>query len=265
MEEERMTFRLDLQLFGDDGDDGELLAEEDLEEEESEADTDAEAGNTGDSESTEKKPQSKEERALNAQRRRERERKKREEREKAIRDEAFTKGKLASIESNPYTNDRIQDEYDLKIYELQKKIDDEGGDPINDLPSRLARMDREAQAEKKAKEEAEAKKNEAIDSDIRNFKAKFPDIDAKALMKDENFSDYAEGKLGNKPLSEIYEGYQKRFGSLIEGKKKTELEEAKKRSSAPSSGGGQRSEPKSYSQMSKEERIAYLRSQNLIR
>lgn len=207
-----------------------------------------------------KNEQSKEERARQAEARRRREAKEREAKEKEIADKAYLKGQLESTRVNPYTNKPVEDEYDLKVLKVQRQIEDEGGDPITDLPAKLAQLDR-AEAKKKAenaKKEAEGEK--AIADDIDDFRKKHPDVDAKELLSDGRFASYSRGKLGSESLSDIYDEFTKTFGKES---KKSEAD-GKKKGAAPSPNGGQKAETVPYSKMTKEQKIAYLKSQNLI-
>lgn len=152
------------------------------------------------------KPQSKEQNSENARRRREAERqaeiKKAEEsaREKAIIE--VLNGK------NPYTNEEMKDHADVEEYLLMKEIEKNGGDPLSDFSK--YQKDRER---KKAEEaEKQAKEKEWFDNDYKEFQAKHPEVDIQSLIKSEQFQKFAEGKVGNQPLSEIYEDFREFVG-----------------------------------------------------
>jgi len=238
-----------------------LIDPEDLEEEEE--------GGEGEGEKPQEKPkakpeeQSREERAKQAQARREREAREREER---IKREAYLKGKLDSVKVNPFTNEPIEDEYDLKVYEIQARLKAEGKDPLADLPRALAQAEREAREKAKADEQEKREHSEAIDRDLAEFRQKHPDVDPAQLMQDPDFIEYSDGKLGvkgGKSLSEIYEAFGKfmeRQGKPLKPKQKPE-----EKPSAPSPNGGRRTAPTSdYSKMTKEQRIEYLKKNKLI-
>lgn len=213
-----------------------------------------------------KKVQDEAERARQAKARREREAKEQQAREKAIEEKAYLKGKLDSTKVNTFTNEPIEDEYDLKIYEIQKELDKEGKDPITDLPKRLAELNRNAG--KKAKEEADSKKEreDAIDKDISDFRAKYPKVNVAELLKDPDFKDYSDGRLGikgGKSLAQIYEDFEK-FKSKYVTKKVEEEEEDDGKKSPPSPDGGRKHQKTSYSTMSEEDKIKELKRQGLI-
>lgn len=210
------------------------------------------------------KVQSKEERARQAKARREREAREREAREKQIKHEAYLKGKLDSTKVNTFTEEPIEDEYDLFIFETQKQLEKEGKDPISDLPKRLAEINRKKAKEASEKESEKNKLNEQIDKEFAEFRGKYPTIKISELLQDPDFKDYADGRLGKggKTLTQLYENFLKlkeKFG----GKTKEEEEDDGKKS-APSPTGGRKPSKTSYLNMSKEQKIKELRRQGLI-
>lgn len=207
----------------------------------------------------------KQERARQAKLRREREAKEREEREAKIRKEAKLEGELEASKVNIFTNEPIEDEYDLKIFKLQKQLEKEGKDPISDLPKKLAEMERSASREAKKKSEEEAEANKVIDNDIKDFRTKYPTVNLSELLKDPDFKDYSEGRLGVKggmSLAQIYENFNK-FKAKY-SKSKNEEEESDK-PTPPSPNGGRKTKKTSYSEMSEDEKIKELRRQGLIK
>lgn len=147
-----------------------------------------------------KQEQSKEENSKYAQARRkaEAEFKKKEE-------EAYRRGKFEAFKGkiNPYTNTEITDENDFEVYEEMCEIANKGMDPVEDYIQYTTDKRRE---EKKAKEEKE-KINEEVKKDIEDFQEKYPDVDLNALLEDEDFKDYIDGR--RKPLIDLYEKYKK--------------------------------------------------------
>lgn len=210
-----------------------------------------------------KKVQDENERARQAKARREREAKERETREKAIKDEAYLKGQLDSTKVNTFTNEEIEDEYDLKIFTIQKQLEKEGKDPISDLPKRLAELNRSAG--KKAQEEAKEKKEreDSIDKDLKDFRSKNPKVDVTALLKDPDFQSYTEGRLGvkgGKSLAQLYADFET-FKAKYE-KKETKVEDDAKASSPSPS--GQPHKKTSFASLSEEDKIKELKRQGLI-
>ena len=147
-------------------DDEDLLDEDDFDEEDDEEEEESSEENKGGKGGK----QSREENAKQAaaRRKREEEQKKHDE---EIRQKAFEEGKkagrLESSKVNTFTDEPIEDEYDLKIFEIQKQIKAEGGDPIKDLPKRLAKLNREEEQTRKTKEEETKKSSEAAKNDIK--------------------------------------------------------------------------------------------------
>lgn len=277
MEKKKLLFPLDLQLFAENEekeDEDELSLEDDDFTEDDNEKSDSDDQHTDDEEKNSvKKKQSQEENARQAKIRREKEQKEREAREEKIRKEAYEKGKLDATKINPFTNKPIEDKYDLKILEIQKRIKENGGDPIEDLPLELAKLEREEDHKKNEAAKAKEKEDEYISKDISDFRSKYKDVDLKVLLNDPLFNKFSSGKLGNGKDSfiRVYEDFLE-FKELVtkskkdEDSEKEEDNEAKKRGSAPSSNGGKTKDAKtSYSKLSKEERIKELRKQGLIR
>lgn len=156
-----------------------------------------------------KEPQSKEQNAENARRRREAERQKemRDLREKTIIETLNGK--------NPYTDEPMKDSLDVEEYLTMREIEKNGGDPVNDYPKYRKQKERDAAA----KQEQQEKSEEWYRKDTDAFKTEYPGVDIDSLIADEDFRDYAEGKVGQKPLAEIYKGFLK-FAGKYEDKAK---------------------------------------------
>lgn len=206
-----------------------------------------------------KAEQTKEERARQAEARRKREAKERQAKEKEIADKAYLRGQLDSTRVNPYTNKPVKDEYDLKVLRVQRQIEDEGDDPITDLPAKLAELDREEASKRADEAKKAAESDKAIEDDIADFRGKHPGVDPKEILSDARFAAFSRGKLGSERLSDIYDEFSKTFGDL--GKKETD---GRKKGTAPSPNGGQKREAPSYSKMTEEQKIAYLKKEGMI-
>lgn len=146
--------------------------------------------------------------SANARRRREAER-------KAELDKARqTAREQAIIETlggkNPYTNEDMKDSTDVEEYLLMKEIEKNGGDPLSDYSKHLKAKQRES-AEKLSQETAD---KEWYRNDREAFAKKYPDVDIGELIHDEQFIDYSNGKVGEMPLTQIYEGYAKMLEKL---------------------------------------------------
>lgn len=271
--ENKLKFPLNLQLFGEDSDEEDLLDDEDFDDDSS--DDENENHNKDDSnkedsnEEEAKKKQSREENARQARLRREKEQREKQENEERIRKEAYEKGKLDSVKENKFTKKPIKDKHDLRIYEIQCEIEARGGDPINDLPEELSKLAREDDLKKSNDAKQRQTEEEKIKSDITDFKSKYKTVDIKSLLNDPLFNDYASEKLGKQPLTTIYEKFMTLKDSLSSSAKKNEEEElenkeARKNGSSPSAGGGKQKEKSSYSQLSHEAKIKELKRQGLI-
>ncbi len=196
---------------GTDGDGHEAEAEEqdfsDDEEEDGGAGADEEDEDAEDGEGDKpegKKPQTPAERAENARKRREQEH----------RDALEAAARKARVEAilevtggvNPYTKQPMKDAQDVEVYERMKRIEKAGGDPVTDYAAATAEDARQAEAVR-AQADADAK---WYRDDFAAFMAKYPDVDAEALLKDPDFNEYAAAQVKAKvPLADIYGGYEK--------------------------------------------------------
>ena len=141
----------------------------------------------------EKQEQSKEVNAEFARRRREREL---QEKIKKAREEAIVEA-LGGI--NPYTQQEIKDSYDIQEYLNMKAIEKEGGDPLTDYAS--------YQKEKLRREEEQRKQDLWFEKDREDFLEKYPNVDIQSLFADEAFIKFSSYKVGNTPMSKIYEDF----------------------------------------------------------
>lgn len=154
------------------------------------------------SEKASKPPQTKEQNSENARRRREAERQKelKELRETTIIETLGGK--------NPYTGGEMKDSADVEEYLAMKEIEKNGGDPVADF----SKFQKENKRRAQEKADSDAKTAEWYRKDGEDFAKKYPDVNLEELAQDEGFADYADGKVGRKPLAEIYAGYQKLKG-----------------------------------------------------
>ncbi len=112
---------------------------------------------------------------------------------------------IEAVGENPFTGEVMKDADDVAEYLAMKEIQKQGGDPLNDYAAYQKKKARENRA---AEEEAQ-KKDAWFTSDWADFTKKHPDVELDKLIADEGFTEYAEGKIGVKPLAEIYEGYER--------------------------------------------------------
>ena len=169
--------------------------------------TDTKAEESDDSNKPEvKKTQSNAQNSEYARKRREAERKAELERAKEeARNNAlieFTNG------VNPYTQEDIKDKVDIEKYLAMREIEKNGGDPIADYHKvQSKRQKEEIESKRKVDEE-----KEWYAKDRQDFFSKHPemtDATLSDLLKNEQFLLYGEGKFGNRPLAEIYDGFNK--------------------------------------------------------
>ena len=168
---------------------------------------------------------------------------------------AYEKGRLEAYKGkiNPYTNKPIVDSSDIEIYEMMYKLEQDGKDPINDLPDALSNRRRE---EQKALAE-EKERNEKARQEIDDFEKKYPDVNLQELLNDSFFNDYISGK--NKSLVDLYEGFnnfKNAFrNSAVNAAKQTI---ANSQSSPGSLSSGSEEPPVDFNTMSSEEFQKYV-------
>lgn len=154
---------------------------------------------------------------------------------------------------NPYTQEEIKDKVDIEKYLAMKEIEKNGGDPIGDYHKVQSKKQKEEiETRKKAEDEKQWYAN-----DRRDFFSKHPemtDASLSTLLRDEQFLLYGEGKFGNRPLAEIYEGFNKVM-STFENKAKSMAEKmyANKQSSPGPLNSSEVSKTKTWDDMSANE------------
>ena len=137
------------------------------------------------------------------------------------KEEARISAIAEAVGTNPWTKEPITDAEDVEQYLLMKKIEKDGGDPIQDFP----KYSKRANAERAVNAKAEADKVVSQKKDIEDFKAKHPDVDLQTLAKDTDFDDFCDGRLGSKSLSDIYDQYTA-LKARIEGSVQKQAKEA---------------------------------------
>lgn len=145
----------------------------------------------------EKPKQSAEENAEQARRRRE------EERQKALEQRELETVIRITGGVNPYTQEKIEDKTDLDEFYLMKEIEKAGGDPIADY----AKYQKQKRKEEREKGQQKRMTEDQARKDWQSFQTAHPDISLDTLMADQRFLIFADGKIGNQPLTKIYDDY----------------------------------------------------------
>lgn len=214
--------------------------------------------NTSKTEETPKKVQSSKENAKFKQMRLEQEEK--------IKKEAYEKGlsdgRVKGTQTNPYTGTPIRDESDLEILDIQKELEEDGKDPIQDLPAYFASKNRE----KREKANQEKKTNDEIQARAQKDLQDFYDAGYSKADLDEFLGKVSTGRWkdfgdaiakGSISPAKAYVIMKQIEGDISEEVKKKE--EAKKISIPPSPTGSNKTQ-KSYDEMTlKEINEAYNR------
>lgn len=152
---------------------------------------------------------------------------------------------IDAIGTNPFNNKPIKDADDVETYLIMKRIKDENGDPINDYPDYVKKHNKELVK----KQEEKTRVEEQAMKDVDEFQTAHPKVNLTELMKDEDFILFSEGKLGNQPLTKIYDGYQKFIGKYQKmtaeekAKKEEELRKAREEANRVANPGSQTGNP----------------------
>lgn len=115
---------------------------------------------------------------------------------------------------NPYTGGEVKDSDDVEEYLAMREIEKAGGDPVGDF----AKHQKEKARASRKQAESEAESADWFRRDGEDFAKKHPDVKLDELIADPRFQDYADGKVGKKPLADIYEGYKKLTGGVAQAK-----------------------------------------------
>lgn len=165
--------------------------------------SDADFSETAESGKEEPRGQSAAQNSENARRRREREQHRAQELERARQSarEAAILEVLGGV--NPYTREEMKDSRDIEEYLEMRDIEAKGGDPVTDF----AKFHKETVRQRDAAAAEKEREAEWYRTDGEAFAVKYPGVDLRDLASDADFMEFAEGKLGEKPLAQIYEGY----------------------------------------------------------
>lgn len=145
------------------------------------------------------------------------------------------------------------------------QLEEEGKDPIEDLPDRLAQLERERSKKAKLESDAKSESEKKLDDDIKDFKEKYPKVNLAKLFEDKTFSKFSEGKLGRETtLATIYQDYLELKETFTGVKEVDDSHSPKKKGSSPSASGGHTSEKTSFSQLSEAEQIKLLKKQGML-
>jgi len=194
--------------------------------------------------------------------------KEREDRDKQIREKATVEGKLSVLKTNPYTEEPINDEEDLKEYEIMRELEKSGKDPVKDYPKEVANRNRIAKQKadelEKSKADADAKQQEKAKKEVEEFSKLHPDVDLNKLAADAEFQKFAGDKFGRWTLDEIYSSYivknPPKDNTNTDDEKAKEL--AKKQTKTPNPDPTGKEIEKDFMSMTDEEYKAYQKKKN---
>lgn len=199
-------------------------------------------GQPGGEEEESSKRQSREDNRKYAEMRREKERQEKERQE--IERKAYRKGLIEAINGvNPYTNKKIEDDFDVEEYMTMREIEKDGLDPVADYSAYLKKKKRL----ETAPPTSGVRSQEWLENDARQFLQKYPEVNLETLLDDKLFVKFSDGKLGNQTLARVYEDYTELMETLnAETDKKIRLAVARGKSSPGSVETGKTTEDSTY-------------------
>lgn len=111
--------------------------------------------------------------------------------------QAYLKGKIDALKVNTYTDEPIENERDLAIFEEMKKAEQEGKEPIaNGYKNYFKKLD-DLKAEEVSKEKEKARVEEQINKQIDSLLEIMTKDEVNNLLNDNNFKEMFEDVLKN--------------------------------------------------------------------
>lgn len=142
---------------------------------------------------------------------------------------------------NPYNGADMKDAADVEVFLTMKRIKAAGGDPVADYARARADADRESARRAADDQRAREDQRRWYEEDRAAFERAHPDVKLSDLLDDGDFADYAEGKVGKRPLADIYDGYtrmQQRYSQAAEEKAAQALANARASAGSIAGSGG---------------------------
>lgn len=171
--------------------------------------------------------------------------------------EAYFKGiKRALGDKNPYTDKPIVDDEDLEEYEIMKKLDEEGKDPVEDFADYIKEQKRLAKKQEETSKKEEEERMKFVNAGIQEVDKRYGAGTAEKYLKDKDFQDFGADFLNNGvPLPVVVGKYIQIQEKINKDAEDKALEKDARRKSSPGGFGGEENVPQSrdWSNMSKEE------------
>lgn len=178
----------------------------------------------------------------NAQRRiAEKKRREQEKREKLEQErkerEAYLKGvKKALGDKNPYTDKPIVDDEDLEEYEIMKKLDEDGKDPISDYPEYVKNKRREQKQKEIDEKKKQQEESEMINRQISEVDKKYGKGASEKYLNDKEFLEFGEDLIDSGvPLLTVVQKYESVLAKINKESTEKAIEKDARRRSSPGS------------------------------
>lgn len=179
-----------------------------------------------------------------------------EEKKKAER-EAYLRGiKRALGDKNPYTDKPIVDDEDLEEYEIMKKLDEEGKDPIEDFADYIKEQKRQAKKQEETSKKEEEERMKFVNDGIAEVDKRYGAGTAEKYLKDKDFQEFGTDFINSGvPLPVVIGKYMAIQEKINHDAEEKALEKDARRKSSPGGFGGEDSVPQTrdWANMSSEE------------
>lgn len=142
---------------------------------------------------------------------------------------------------NPYNGEAMKDAADVEVFLTMKRIKASGGDPVTDYARARADADRESARRAADDQRAREDQRRWYEEDRAAFERAHPEVKLSDLLADGDFADYAEGKVGKRSLTDIYDGYtrmRQRYSQAAEEKAAQALANARASAGSIAGSGG---------------------------
>ena len=115
----------------------------------------------------------------------------------------------------------------------QEPAEDTAGEPAQAAEAEAAEAEEETSSEETSSEETTAGTEEWYRRDREAFVAEHPDVDLDALIRDEHFQSYCDGKVGHRSIGEMWQGYRALVASIEERVAARAAQSAANRAASP--------------------------------
>lgn len=155
--------------------------------------------------------------------------------------------------TNPYTQEKIEDEFDVEVLKTMREMEAKGFDPIEDYAKYSVTKMREQKKIEAERLAEESKKNEQINKELADFDKAHGQGSAERILNDELFSTKYAQYLGRLSLEETYQLFADQQAQIEMKAEQKAIRQQAINKSTPGAPGKASVKEKTYSNMSKDE------------